>query len=75
VAPAEGVEMPAVKNWMLIEFKRAVEKADLEWLAENGFRVDTVMGPTTVRGWLEDPAGGAVISQDPRVAGIKAQMR
>lgn len=75
VAPAEGVEKPAVKNWMLIEFARAIEEADLKWLEENGFRVDTVMGETTVRGWLENPAGGPVISQDPRIAKIQAQMR
>lgn len=70
-----GVRRPALRNWMLIEFARAVEPADLEWLEENGFRVDTVMSETMVRGWLEVPAGGEVIGQDPRIARIHAQMR
>ncbi|KPK82617.1 MAG: hypothetical protein AMS25_01860 [Gemmatimonas sp. SM23_52] len=72
---APGVRRPALRNWVLIEFARAIEPADLEWLEENGFRVDTVMGETMVRGWLEVPAGGEVIAQDPRIARIHAQMR
>jgi hypothetical protein len=72
---APGVRRPALRNWMLIEFARAVEPADLEWLEENGFRVDTVMSETMVRGWLEVPAGGELIGQDPRIARIHAQMR
>ncbi len=75
VSPAPGVEPSKVKNWMLIEFARKLEDADLAWLEENGFRVDTVMSPMMVRGWLEKPEGGEVISQDPRVARIHAQMR
>jgi hypothetical protein len=75
VAPAPDVEQPAMKNWMLIEFTRAVEETDLQWLEENGFRVDTVMSETMVRGWLEVPEGGEVIGQDPRIARIHAQMR
>jgi hypothetical protein len=70
-----GVRRPALRNWMLIEFARAIEPADLEWLEENGFRVDTVMSETMVRGWLEVTAGGEVIGQDPRIARIHAQMR
>ncbi len=75
VAPAPDVEQPAMKNWMLIEFTRAVEETDLQWLEESGFRVDTVMSETMVRGWLEVPEGGEVIGQDPRIARIHAQMR
>lgn len=75
VAPAPDVEQPAMKNWMLIEFIRAIEKTDLQWLEENGFRVDTVISETMVRGWLEVPEGGEVIGQDPRIARILAQMR
>lgn len=75
VAPAPGVEPSKVKNWMLIEFARPVEDADLAWLRQNGFQVDTLMSPTMVRGWLEKPEGGEVIGTDPRVARIHAQMR
>ncbi len=75
VAPAPGVERPAMKNWMLIEFSAPVQEADLRWLEENGFRVDTLVGPTLVRGWLETAAGGEEIAKNPRVARIHAQMR
>jgi hypothetical protein len=75
VAPTTERDEAGRKNWLLIEFARAVEAADLEWLEGNGFRVDSVMGEMTVRGWLEDAAGGAVIGQDPRIAQIHAQMR
>ena len=75
VAPATESDEPGMKNWLLIEFARAIEPADLEWLKQNGFRVDTVMSEKTVRGWLEDVAGGAVIGKDPRIARIDAQMR
>lgn len=75
VAPATEEDEPRIKNWLLIEFARAIESADLEWLEQNGFRVDTVLSATTVRGWLEDPAGGAAIGKDPRIARIDAQMR
>ncbi len=75
VAAATEGDEPGMKNWLLIEFARAIETADLEWLEANGFRVDTVMGVMSVRGWLEDPAGGAVIGEDPRIARIHAQMR
>jgi hypothetical protein len=64
-----------MKNWMLIEFAQAIEDEDIEWLEANGFNVDTVMNATMLRGWLEQPEGGEVISQDPRVAKIHAQMR
>ena len=73
--PAPDVEQPTMKNWMLIEFIRAVEETDLQWLEENGFRVDTVLSETMVAGWLEVPEGGEVIGQDPRIARIHAQMR
>ncbi len=33
------------------------------------------MGPRLVRGWLEMPAAGELITRDPRVARIHAQMR
>lgn len=59
----------------LIEFTRDVRHDDLAWLRENGFQVDTVMGPRTVRGWLMDAAGGEIIAVDPRVAAIDALMR
>jgi hypothetical protein len=75
VAPATPEERPMPRNWMVLEFARAVEDADLEWLEENGFRVDTVMTETQVRGWLEDPAGGATITNDARIARVQAQMR
>ncbi len=75
VSPAPGVEPSKVKNWMVIEFARPVEDADLAWLRQNGFRVDTLMSPTMVRGWLEKPEGGEVIGTDPRIARIHAQMR
>jgi hypothetical protein len=75
VAPATEGDEAGMKNWLLIEFARAIEAADLEWLEGNGFRVDTVMSELTVRGWLEDPAGGAAIGEDPRIAQIHAQMR
>lgn len=75
VSPAPGVEPSKVKNWMLIEFARPLEDADLAWLKQNGFQVDTVMSPTMVRGWLEKPEGGEMIGTDPRIARIHAQMR
>ena len=75
VAPATEGDRPGLKNWLLIEFARAIEPADLEWLEQNGFRVDTVLSATTVRGWLEDAAGGSAIGKDPRIARIDAQMR
>ncbi len=75
VPPAPGVEDTGLRNWMVIEFARDVEKADLEWLEQNSFHVDTVMGPRMIRGWLEDAAAGSRLSQDPRVASIHAQMR
>ena len=67
------VEQP--KNMMLIEFVEPIQEADLEWLKENGFQVDTVFSETTLRGWLEVPDGGPVIGNDPRVAKIDAMMR
>ncbi len=75
VAPAPGVEQPVMKNWMLIEFARAVAPEDLRWLEENGFRVDTVMSAKMVRGWLEEMAGGEAIAKDPRIVKIHPQMR
>lgn len=75
VSPAPGVEPSKVKNWMLIEFARPLEDADLAWLKQNGFQVDTVMSPTMVRGWLERAEGGEVIGTDPRIARVHAQMR
>ena len=75
VAPVAEGDEPGLKNWLLIEFARAIEPSDLEWLEQSGFRVDTLMNATTVRGWLEDAAGGAVIGKDPRVVRIDAQMR
>lgn len=75
VPPAAEGDRSGMRNWMLIEFVRAVEPADLEWLERNGFRVDTVLSATTVRGWLDNAAGGAVIGKDPRIVRIDAQMR
>jgi hypothetical protein len=75
VAPAAGSEARAMRNWVLLEFARPVEEADLEWLATNGFRVDSVMSELLVRGWLESSEGGAVIASDPRIARVQAQMR
>lgn len=75
VAPSAEGDRTGMKNWLLIEFVRAIEPADLEWLEGNGFRVDTVLSATTVRGWLENAAGGAVIGKDPRISRIDAQMR
>lgn len=75
VAPAAEGDESGMKNWLLIEFARPIEAPDLEWLEQHGFRVDSVMSATTVRGWLEDAAGGAVIGRDPRIARIDAQMR
>jgi len=75
VAPASEGDELGLKNWLLIEFARAIESEDLEWLEQCGFRVDTVMSATIVRGWLEDAAGGALIGRDPRVVRIDAQMR
>lgn len=59
----------------LIEFTRDIRDQDLSWLRENGFQVDTVMGPRTVRGRLTEPARGEDIARDPRVASIEALMR
>ena len=59
----------------LIEFTREVRDDDLSWLRQNGFQVDTVIGPRTVRGRLTHTAGGEVIARDPRVASIEALMR
>lgn len=75
VASSTEGDRTNMRNWMLIEFVRAIEPADLEWLERNGFRVDTVLSATTVRGWLEKAAGGAVIGKDPRIARIDTQMR
>ncbi len=75
VAPATPGERPAMRNWMLLEFARAVEDEDLQWLEANGFHVDTLMSETLVRGWLERPEGGEVIAKDPRIAQVHAQMR
>jgi hypothetical protein len=71
---SEG-EPPATRNWMLLEFVEPVQEADLEWLRENGFAVDTVMGEKLVRGWLERPEGGPVITADARIARVSTQMR
>jgi hypothetical protein len=68
-------ERPTLRNWVLLEFKRPVEQADLDWLEANGFRVDTVMARFQVRGWLERPEGSEVIARDPRIARISAQAR
>jgi hypothetical protein len=72
VAPGDSTRrgIPA-----LIEFTRDVRDDDLSWLRENGFQVDTVMGPRTVRGRLMDTARGEVIARDPRVASIDALTR
>ncbi len=79
VAPAEdaagGVEPRASPKWVLLEFARVIEQADLRWLAENGFQVDTVFGEKLVRGWLEASANRQAIASDPRIARIQAQMR
>jgi hypothetical protein len=74
-SPQDDAGQGEMKNRMLIQFARPIEEADLRWLEENGFRVDTVMGERMVRGWLEEPAGGEVIGQDPRISKIAAQMR
>jgi len=74
-SPQEDAAQGEMKNWMLVQFARPVEEADLRWLEENGFRVDTVMGERMVRGWLEEPAAGEVIGQDPRISKIAAQLR
>ncbi len=76
VAPSgQDAGRPAMRNWVLLEFVRPVEEADLQWLAENGFRVDTVMGEKLVRGWLEASDGGEVIARDGRIARVSAQAR
>jgi hypothetical protein len=75
VTPTAGAEEGAMKRWMLIEFARAVEDTDLQWLQANGFHVDTLMGEKMVRGWLENPEGGPVIDQDARVARIHTLRR
>jgi len=72
-AGAPDAERP--KNFMLIEFVEPIQEADLEWLNENGFHVDTVFGEMSLRGWLEMPEGGEVIGTDPRIARIDAMMR
>jgi hypothetical protein len=75
-APArQDAENPAMRNWVLLEFVRTVEEADVEWLEYNGFRVDTVMSGNLVRGWLEVPGGGEVIARDARIARVSAQAR
>lgn len=74
-AAAPEVERPPMRNWVLLEFNRSVEPADLEWLEANGFRVDTVLERNQVRGWLERPEGSEVIARDPRIARISAQAR
>jgi hypothetical protein len=75
VAPATGGEAQGVRKWVLPEFARAVEDADVEWLEANGFHVDSVMSETLVRGWLAESAGAEAISSDPRIARVRTQMR
>ncbi len=75
VAPAEEGEARVMRNWVLLEFSRPVEEADLEWLEANGFRVDSVMSELRVRGWLERSEDGRVIASDPRIARVHTQMR
>jgi hypothetical protein len=75
VAPAAEVEARVTRNWVLLEFSRPVETADLEWLAANGFHVDSVMSELRVRGWFERSEGGSVIAGDPRIARVHTQMR
>jgi len=75
---ADAVDTPDVeqpKNFMLVEFVNPIQDADLQWLQENGFHVDTVFSATRLRGWLEVPEGGEVIGTDPRVAKVDAMMR
>ena len=71
----QDAESPVMRNWVLLEFVRPVEGADVEWLEANGFRVDTVMSGNLVRGWLEMPEGGEVIARDARIARVSAQAR
>ena len=71
----QDAESPVMRNWVLLEFVRPVEGADVEWLEANGFRVDTVMSGNLVRGWLERPEGGEVIARDARIARVSAQAR
>ena len=75
VAPADDVEGRVMRNWVLLEFSRPVEEADLEWLEENGFRVDSVMSELRVRGWFERAEGGRAVANDPRIARVHTQMR
>ncbi|NIR44736.1 MAG: hypothetical protein GWN99_10560 [Gemmatimonadetes bacterium] len=76
VAPAlPGDRKARLRNWVLLEFVEPVQEADLQWLRESGFVVDTVMGEKLVRGWLKMPAGGEIISTDPRIARVSAQAR
>lgn len=75
VAPAAEVEARVMRNWVLLEFSRPVEAADMEWLVANGFHVDSVMSELRVRGWFERSEGGRVIAGDPRIAHVHTQMR
>ncbi|NIN72668.1 MAG: hypothetical protein GTO46_12245 [Gemmatimonadetes bacterium] len=75
VAPAAEVDPRVTRNWVLLEFSRPVEEADLEWLEANGFHVDSVMSELRVRGWLERSEGGRAIAGDPRIARVHTQMR
>lgn len=78
-APAAGEpQIPRLKppgpDLLLLEFARAITAADLRWLEENDFRVDTVLSETLVRGWLASPAGERV-AHDPRIARVYPLMR
>lgn len=75
VAPAEETDARVMRNWVLLEFSRPVEEADLEWLEANGFRVDSVMSELRVRGWFERAENSGAVANDPRIARVHTQMR
>ena len=75
VAPAEETDARVMRNWVLLEFSRPVEEADLEWLEANGFRVDSVRSELRVLGWFERAEGGSAVATDPRIARVHTQMR
>lgn len=63
------------RDWFVLTFRGPVEEPDVQWLRENGFCVDRVLGDASVRGWLPGGVDGAFLSDTARLADVDALMR
>ena len=66
----------ATGRWLFLVFRRPIVDADLRWLEESDFRVDSLLGPTTLRGrLLRADTGAGAIAADPRIESVEPLMR